>query len=324
MLMKAAVYAHYGPPEVLTLCELPRPEPRDDEVRIAVRATTATAGCGIMRRGDTVMARVLLGLFRPRRRFQILGTELCGTVDRVGRRVTCFRTGDRVFGFTGFSVGAYGEYVCLREDASIALAPDGVTDLEAASLVDGPSTSLYFLRDRARIGAGTRIAIVGASGGVGTAAVQLARHLGARVTAICSGRNAELVRSLGADEVVDYQKEDFTVGGPRFDVVFDAVGKSSYLGARRCLAAGGMYLTTVGGAGAYVLDAWSRLFARRRFVFGMSIEKREALREVAALIRAGVLRPVIDRQYRLAEVAEAHRYVETGRKRGNVVISVTA
>src|SRR5688572_7244022 len=202
MIMKAAVYARYGPPEVLTLCDLPRPEPRDDEVRIAIRATTATAGCGLMRRGDTLMARLLLGLLRPRRRFRILGTELCGTVDRVGRRVTRFRRGDRVFGFTGLSLGAYGEYVCLREDASIALAPEGMTDLEAASLVDGPTTSLYFLRDRARLGPGMRVAIVGASGGIGTAAVQLARYFGAHVTAICSGKNAELVRSLGANDVV--------------------------------------------------------------------------------------------------------------------------
>jgi NADPH2:quinone reductase len=315
MMMKAAVYAHYGPPEVLTMCEVPRPEPRDHEVRIAIRATTATAGCGIMRRGDTAMARLLLGLRRPRRRFRILGTELCGTVDRVGPRVTRFRPGDRVFGFSGFSVGAYGEYLCLPEDASIAPAPEGVTDLEAASLVDGPTTSLYFLRDRARIGRGARIAIVGASGGVGTAAVQLARHFGAHVTAVSSGRNADLVRSLGAHDVVDHTLEDFTARGDRYDVVFDTVGKCSFASARRCLERDGSYLTTVGGAGAYLLDAWTRLFSRRPFVFGMSIHKHDALREVAGLVRAGVLRPVIDRRYRLAEVADAHRYVETGRKR---------
>lgn len=323
MMMKAAVYARYGPPEVLTLCEVPRPEPRDDEIRIAIRATTATAACGMMRRGDTAMARVVLGLRRPRRRFRILGIELSGTVDRVGRRVTRFRPGDRVFGFTGFAVGAYGEYVCLREDASLASAPDGVTDLEAASLVDGPTTSLYFLRDRARIGVGTRIAIVGASGSVGTAAVQLARHFGARVTAVCSGKNADFVRSLGASDVVDYELEDFTVRGNRYDVVFDTVGKCGFGSARRCLEESGSYLTTVGGVGAHLLDTGTRLFSRKRFVFGMSVEKRDALREVAALTGAGVLRPVIDRQYRLAEVAEAHRYVESGRKRGNVVISVT-
>lgn len=322
MMMKAAVYARYGPPEVLTLCDVPRPEPRHDEVRVAVRATTATAACAMMRRGDRAMTRIVLGLCRPRRRFRILGVELAGTVDRVGRDVTRFRPGDRVFGFTGFSVGAYGEYVCLREGASIACAPEGVTDLESASLVDGPTTSLYFLRDRARVGGGTRIAIVGASGSIGTAAVQLARHFGARVTAVCSGKNAELVRSLGANDVVDYQTEDFTLRGDRYDVVFDTVGKCSFARARHCLEEGGSYLTTVGGLGAYALDGWSRRFSRERFVFGMSIEKREALREVAELTRAGVLRPVIDRQYRLAEVADAHRYVESGRKRGNVVISV--
>jgi NADPH:quinone reductase-like Zn-dependent oxidoreductase len=322
MLMKAAMYSRYGAPEVLAMAEVARPEPRDDEVRIAIRATTATAACGLMRRGDTAMARMVLGVLRPRRRFRILGTELAGVIDAVGSKVTRFRPGDRVYGFTGMKAGAYAEYVCLSETASIAPAPAGVSDFEAATLVDGPTTALYFLRDRAHLLPGARLAIVGASGSIGTAAVQIARYLGAHVTAVCSGKNAELVRSLGAHEVVDYTLRDYTAQGHRYDVVFDTVGKSAFRQASRCLVDGGTYLVTVGGLSVMVLDLLTRGFSRTRLSFGFSVEKREALRVVATLTEAGVLRPVIDRQYPLAQVAEAHRYVETGRKRGNVVLAV--
>ena len=324
MKMHAAVYERYGSPEVVEVVEIERPEPRANEVRIAVGATTVTAACTMMRRGDTAMARVFLGLFRPRRRFRRLGLELCGTVDAVGARVTRFKPGDRVFGFTGFAPGACADFLCLREEASIARAPDGLTDLEAASLVDGATTALYFLRDRARVGKGTRVAIIGASGGIGSSAVQVARHLGATVTAVCSGRNADLVRSLGAHDVVDYTREDVTCGPQRFDVVFDAVGKTTFGHARRCLVDGGVFATAVGGFGAYLLDAWTRWFSRTRFVFGMSVEKRAALADVTAMVREGALRPLIDRRYALAEVRDAHRYVESGRKRGAVVIAIAA
>jgi NADPH2:quinone reductase len=320
-LMKAVVCPRYGAPEVLALREVPRPEPRDDEVRIAIRATTVTAACGMMRRGDTLVARLVLGLLRPRRRFRIMGLELCGVIESVGRKVTRFKAGDRVFGFAGFRPGTYAEYICLPETASLAPAPEGLTDLQAASLVDGPTTALFFLR-RAGIAAGKRVAIVGASGSVGSAAVQLAHHRGAQVTAVCSGRNAELVRGLGANEVVDYTRDDYSARGVRYDIVFDAVGQSSYRAARRCLVDGGVYAVTVGGLGVYVMDLWTRWFSRKRFLFGMSVEKTAALREVAELTRAGVLKPVIDRAYPLGDLPAAHRYVETGRKRGNVVVAV--
>lgn len=324
MQMRAAVYERYGPPSVLEVRDVRAPEPRDHEVRIRVAATTATAACQMMRRGDTLMARVVLGLFRPRRRFRVLGIEIAGTVDRVGRRVTRFEPGDRVFGFTGFGSGGYAQYVCLREDASLAPAPAGLSHEEACSLVDGPTTGLYFLRDRARLRAGERIAIVGASGSLGTAAVQLARHFGAEVTAVCSGRNAELVRSLGAHHVVDYTREDYAARPDAYEVVFDTVGASSFSHARRCLSPRGRYLVTVGGLELFLRDAWSRVFGRQKLVFGMSVEKKAALAEVAELALRGALRPVIDRRYPLAEIAEAHRYVETGRKRGNVVIAIGA
>jgi NADPH:quinone reductase-like Zn-dependent oxidoreductase len=325
MHMKAVVYERYGAPSVLEVCDLPVPEPRDHEVRVAIRATTATAACQLMRRGDSLAARLVLGLFRPRRRFRVLGIEIAGTVDRVGSRVTRFNPGDRVFGFTGFGSGGYAEFVCLGEHASLAHAPEGLTDEEACSLVDGPTTALYFLRDRARLRAGERVAVVGASGSVGTAAVQIARHFGAEVTGVCSGRNAELVRSLGAHHVVDYTRDDFAARRDAYDIVFDTVGASSFSRARRCLSPGGRYLITVGNLPQlYVLDAWSRVLGSKKLVFGMSVEKKGALAEVSELVAQRALRPVIDRRYGLDQIADAHSYVETGRKRGNVVIAVSA
>jgi NADPH:quinone reductase-like Zn-dependent oxidoreductase len=322
MQMKAAVYEQYGAPSVLELRELPAPEPRDHEVRVAIAATTVTAACQMMRRGDTLVARIVLGWFRPRARFRVLGIEIAGTVERVGRRVTRFRPGDRVFGFTGFHAGGCAEFVCLDQNASLARAPEGVSDQEACSLVDGPTTALYFLCDRARLCAGQRVAIIGASGSIGTAAVQIARHLGAEVTAVCSGRNAELVRSLGAHHVVDYTREDYAARGERYDVVFDTVGASTFARARRCLTPTGRYLITVGGPELYLRDAWSRLFGSQKLVFGMSVEKKRSLPIVSELVARGALRPVIDRRYPLTQIAQAHAYVETRRKRGNVVIEV--
>ncbi len=321
MSMKAVVYDHYGPPEVLQVRNVPKPQPKADEVLVAIGATTVTSACGMMRRGDTVLSRLVLGLLRPRRRFRVLGTEFAGTIEAVGSSVTRFRPGDRVFGFTGFNVGGYAEYVCLRETASLALAPPRVTHHEASTLVDGPTTALFFL-ERAGLKRGDKLAIVGASGSVGTAAVQLARHFGAEVTAVCSGANAELVRSLGAQHVIDYTKDDYTAGGERFDMVFDTVGKSSFSAARRALVPGGRYLLTVGGLWVPVRSLWSRLFEARQLVFGMSVEKREALQRIREFVADGVLKPVIDRSYELGAIAEAHRYVETGRKRGNVVVTV--
>jgi NADPH:quinone reductase-like Zn-dependent oxidoreductase len=324
MQMKAAVYERYGSPSVLEVRELLAPEPRDHEVRVAIRATTVTAACQMMRRGDTLVARLVLGLLRPRLRFRVLGLEIAGTVERVGRGVTRFRPGDRVFGFTGFGAGGCAQFVCLRETASLALAPEGVSDQEACSLVDGPTTALYFLRDRARLRAGERVAIIGASGSIGTAAVQIARHFGAEVTAVCSGRNAELVRSLGAHQVVDYTRADYAARGETYDIVFDTVGTSSFSHARRCLSRNGRYLITVGGPELYLRDAWSRMFGSQKLVFGMSVEKKQALAMVSELVAQGALRPVVDRRYSLAQIAEAHEYVETRRKRGNVVIDVCA
>lgn len=321
--MQAVVYRAYGGPEVLGLEDVEKPEPRDHEVRVKVFATTATAACGLMRRADNLTARLVLGLRRPRPRFRVMGIELAGEIDSVGAAVSRFRKGDKVFGFAGFSAGAYAQYVCISERGSLAPMPRRLTYEEAVSLVDGPTTALYFLRDRACLARGQRILIIGASGSIGTAAIQLARHFGADVTAVCSGANAELVTSLGACEVIDYTREDFTESDRAWDIVFDTVGKSSFSRCKRVLARNGRYLITVGPLlGLYLRDAWSRFFGRKKLVFGMSVEKKDALHEVLQLVEAGRLRPVIDRRYAMSDIVDAHRYVDTGRKKGNVIIQV--
>lgn len=320
--MKAAVYEQYGAPEVLQVKTIPKPVLRERDVLVRVSATTVTSACGLMRRGDTFMSRLVLGPCRPWPRFRVLGIEIAGVIEAIGERVTRFKVGDRVFGFTGFGSGGYAEYVRLREDASLALAPPGLTDEEAVTLVDGPTTALFFLRDRGGLRPGERVAIFGASGSIGTASIQIARHLGAEVTAICSGANAELASSLGAHHVIDYTKEDYAAAGERFDVVFDTVGKSSFATAKQALRPGGRYCITVGGLWLPIRAQLSRVFDRRRMIFGYSVEKKAALREVCELVERGVLKPVIDRRYALEGIAEAHRYVDTGRKRGNVVVTV--
>jgi len=322
--MRAAIYRRYGPPEVIEIRTLMKPVPKAGEIRVRIEATTVTAACGMMRRGDTLMARLVLGLLSPRKRFQVAGIEFAGTVESVGSSVERWHPGDRVFGFAGFNAGAYGEYCCFPESASLAPMPEGLEFGQAASLVDGPTTALYFLRDLAQVKEGEQVLIIGASGSVGGAAVQVARALGARVTGVCSGSNFELVRSLGADTVVDYTQEDFTQRSDRYDVIFDAITNTTFSKCRGSLASGGRYLPTVPRVRDYLLMFWTKVLGKRRVLCGMSVEKRGALVDVTALIARGALRPTIDRRYPLEEIADAHRYVDTGRKKGNVVIDMSA
>lgn len=321
--MRAAVYTRFGPPEVLGVRLVARPEPRPEEIRVRVVATTVTSACTMMRRGDTLLARAVLGPLRPRRRFHILGIEFAGVVDRVGDAVVQWQRGDRVFGFAGFNAGAYAEYLCVRGSASVAHIPGDLDFAEAASLVDAPTTALYFLSDLAGVTAGDRVLVIGASGSVGGAAVQVARHLGAEVTGVCSTANVDLVRSLGAHRVIDYSREDFTKGEHVYDVIFDAVSKSGFAACKGCLSPAGRYLPTVARARDYLLMAWTAVRGGKRVVCGMSVEKRDALGVVIELLANASLRPVIDRRYTLEGIAEAHRYVDSGRKRGNVVIEVS-
>jgi NADPH:quinone reductase-like Zn-dependent oxidoreductase len=319
--MRAIEYRRYGSPDVLTLVDVPKPTPRDDEVLIRVRATTATAADALMRRGETLQGRLVLGLLRPRKRFRIMGIEVAGEVEQVGRAVRRFAPGQRVFGFCGFSLGGYAEYCCLRETASLTAIPEGMTYEDAAALVDGVTTAIFFF-ELARLQRDERVLVIGASGSVGSAAVQVAAHRGAVVTGVCSGRNRELVESLGALDVIDYTRQEFTETGRTWDVIFDTVSKATFRQAKRALADGGRYLPTIGGLGTFVRSAWSRPMHRKKLVFGMSIEKHAELRQLVQLVVEGAVRPVIDRRYPLEDLALAHAYVDTGRKRGNVVIHI--
>lgn len=318
--MKAVVHTEFGPADVLALKEVAKPVPGDDDVLIRVHATTVTTAECLMRRGRPLWGRAIIGFRRPRKKMRVLGLELAGEIESVGKDVRRFKQGDQVFGFTGFQVGANAEYTCMRENASLAVKPGNTTYEEAAAAVDGATTALFFL-DKAGIRGGQKVLVNGASGSIGTYAVQLAKHFGAEVTGVCGGRNVELVRSLGADKVIDYTKEDFTDTGERYDVIFDTVGKSSFSRCRGALTESGRYASTTGLLN-YVLSAWTFIVGGRRVVSGMSVDKRKALVFLKGLIEAGTLKIVIDRTYPLDRIAEAHRYVEQGHKRGNVVVSV--
>ncbi|MFI6901763.1 NAD(P)-dependent alcohol dehydrogenase [Nonomuraea sp. NPDC050394] len=318
--MRAAVYSRFGPPEVLTLRQVPKPEPRDDEVLIRVRAMTVTSAECAMRRGEPLWGRVVLGFRRPRRRMRTLGTELAGEIERVGAKVTRFRPGDEVFAFTGFRLGGNAEYVCLPQRASLAPKPVNLGFEEAAAAVDGASTALYFLR-RSGLRRGHKVLVYGASGSIGTYAVQLAKHFGAHVTAVCGPANAAFVTGLGADAVVDYTKEDYGGRGELYDIVFDTLGKSSFSQARPALTRDGRYASTTGLRSTF-LSLATAMSRGRKVVTGMSIDKNDSLPFLKNLIEAEELRVVIDRRYTFDQLAEAHRYVETGHKRGNVVVTI--
>lgn len=324
--MKAIVYTQYGSPDVLRLQEVEKPAPKDGEVLIRVHATTVTSGdCNI--RGFTFvpagfgfLARLMFGLRKPNK--TILGIELAGQIEAVGKGVTRFKPGDAVFGIDGSRLGAYAEYKCMPETAGLAPKPANLTYEEAAAIPNGALTALTFLRNMVHLRPGQKILIVGASGSVGSAAVQLARYYGADVTGVCSGANAALVLSLGADRVIDYTQEDFTKNGQTYDLIFDTVGKTSFAGCRSSLAPHGLYLAGAGGLKEMAQAAWTSRSRGQRVFAGVSSERQEDLAFIKELVEAGALKPVIDRCYPLEETAEAHRYVDRGHKKGNVVIRV--
>ncbi len=322
--MKAAVYTRYGPPDVLEIRDVARPFPADNEVLVRILAATVSAADWRMRKADPFLARFMNGLWRPRK-VQILGIEFAGIVESVGKAVTRFGEGDEVFGSPGFRFGAHAEYACLPEDALLALKPVNMAFEEAAAVLFGGTSALHFLR-KAKIHAGQKVLIYGASGSVGVFAVQLAKHLGASVTAVCSTANLELVKSLGADEVVDYTREDFSRAGRVYDVVLDTVGKSGFARSLGSLKRGGFYVR-VGGSGrllAMLGDAikatWISTTGTVKVIGGVAGGSLEDLSYLKGLIEAGKLRTVIDRRYSLDQIAEAHRYVEAGHKKGHVVI----
>ena len=322
--MKAVVQDRYGPPEVLRIEEVERPVPKDDEVLIRVRASTVTQTDTHARRADLFLWRLVFGLRRPRSR--TLGVELAGVIEAVGSAVGQFKVGDEVFGHPSTLFGAHAEYVCVSERAALAHKPAGMSFEDAAAVCDGASQALDTLR-QADVREGRRLVIYGASGSLGTAAVQLAKHFGAHVTAVCGTDHVELVRSLGADEVVDYRQQDFTKNGQTYDAIIDAVGKYSFRRGRRSLKPGGVYVATDGGR--FMVETIALLVATRwvgskRVRSGIGRRRKEDVLFLKELIEAGEFRAVVDRRYPMDQAVEAHRYVEAWHKAGNVVLTIAA
>jgi len=326
--MKAIVYTQYGPADVLHLQEVEKPTPKDNEVLIKVHATSVTAGdCNA--RGFTFvppgfgfLARLAFGFRKPKQ--PILGVELSGEIVEAGKDVRRFKKGDLVFGISQ-KYGAYAEYICMAEDACLTLKPAYLTWEEAAAIPFGANTALYFVRDMAKLQPGQKILIIGASGCTGVYAVQLAKYYGAEVTGVCSTRNLEMVRTLGADHVIDYTQEDFTQNGQTYDVILDMVpGKSSFGRDQSSLKPNGLYLAGAGGIEAFAQMAWTGLTGGKKVLAGVAPDRAEGLLFLKELLEAGKLKPVIDRCYPLEQTAEAHRYADTGHKRGSVVITITA
>lgn len=323
--MQAAVLERYGPPEVFRIADIPEPAPAENEVLVRVHASIATPADCAFRSADPFIVRFFAGLLRPRT--PVSGTGLAGEVVAVGPSETRFKPGDTVFGSSDMEAGAYARYVAVPKSGALALKPGSLSHAEAVGLAYGFLTAMPFLRDEARLQPGQRILINGASGSVGYVAVQIAKHMGADVTAVCSTRNVDLVRSFGADKVIDYTHEDFTKARGAYDVIFDAVGKSSFARCKPALKPGGIYLTTVPSFGILIAMLTTRNARGKRGKLATTglrtaEEKVKDLHLMVDYVEAGALRPVIDRHYPLARIAEAHRYVETGHKVGDVIIDI--
>jgi NADPH:quinone reductase-like Zn-dependent oxidoreductase len=321
--MKAAVRTSYGPPEVVRISTVEKPAPKDNEVLVKVHATTVNrTDCGL-RAAKPFLYRFFTGLTRPRR--TVLGTEFAGDIEAVGAGVTSFQVGERVFGFSGTLFGAHAEYLSIPQDGLLATMPANLTYDQAAAGTEGSQYALTGIR-AAKIRSGQAVLVYGATGAIGSAAVQLVKHLGAKVTAVCDTDNLELVKGLGADRVIDYTAEDFTKDEQRYDVVIDAVGKSSFGRCKRLLQPRGIYLSTDLGPLSQnpVLALLTPLLRGRKVKFPIPAQRdqREIASHLRELLESGAFKPLIDRRYPLDQIVEAYRYVETGRKLGNIVISV--
>ncbi len=317
--MKAIELTKYGAPEFLQMTEVEKPSPKDNEILIKIHATSVSSGDARMRRADPYIIRLIFGFKRPRK--AVLGVVVAGEIEAVGNSVSNYHVGDQVFGSSGMNFGAHAEYVVVKEDAVLAQKPANITYEEAAAIPFGATASMHFLRI-AKIQQGQKVLIYGASGALGTMAVQLAKNYGAEVTAVCSTSNIELMKSLGADEVIDYTKEDFTKNGKIYDVIFDTVGKSSIRKALRSLKKEGQLLLASAGIGTIIGGSIRSMFMSKKIVSGVIKETTEDMNFFKQEIENGKLKAVIDRIYTLKQIVEAHTYVDQGHKKGNVVIAI--
>jgi NADPH:quinone reductase-like Zn-dependent oxidoreductase len=328
--MKAIKWTKYGSPDDLQLMVVPKPNPKDDEILVKVHATTVTAGDSEMRRMKlplllSLPMRLYVGLLKPTR-ITILGQELAGVVEAVGKNVKLFKEGDEVFGTTGFRFGAYAEYICLHGDPNemqgvLAIKPENMTYEEAAAVPTAGFEAYHFLR-KANIQGGQKVLIVGAGGSIGTFSVQLAKYFGAEVTGVDSTGKLDLLRSIGADHVIDYTQKDFTKNGVTYDVIIDVVGKRPFLRRLKSLKQNGYYFLANAGLFHIVTGIWTSMTSNKKVVIESASQKKADLLFLKELIEAGKIGAVIDRTYPLEQIADAHRYVDTGKKKGNVVISV--
>ncbi len=322
--MKAATYSTYGAPEVVSITEVPTPTPSPNEVLIKVHATTVTTGDWRVRslnlpRGFGFMGRLIFGISKPRQ--PILGIELAGVIEAVGASVTRFKVGEAVIAFPDVAMGAHAEYRCMTEDGKLVRKPENLTFEEAASLMFGGTTALDIFR-RGKLKAGDTVLINGASGGVGASAVQLAKHAGAHVTAVCSAANLDFVRSLGADQVIDYGREDFMTQNKKYDVVVDIAGTAPFAKAKPVLNDGGRLLVVLGTLAGLFSVLWAALTSNKKVISGPVTVTPDDLQTLANLAQSGVLKPVIAKRFAFVDIVEAHRLVDSGHKRGSVVVTV--
>lgn len=317
--MKAIVYQEYGPPEVLKLKEVTKPVPKENEIQIKIYATSVSSGDCRIRKANPFAVRFFFGLLKPKR--EILGGVLAGEVVELGKYVSQFKKGDKIFGSTGVNFGAYAEYICLPETAVLAIKPDNISYEEAAAVPFGGLTSLYFL-NKANLQNGHKVLIYGASGAVGTAAIQLSKNFGADVTGVCSTSNLMMIKSLGADKVIDYTTADLTKLEETYDVIFDTVGKVSFSTIKRLLNKNGKIILAASGLSEIIQGLWTSMTGSQEVISGIIVEKLENINLLKGLIEQGKLKAVIDKSYLLEQVSAAHSYVEKGHKKGNVVITI--
>ncbi len=320
--MKVVTYNKYGPPGVLKIKEIKTPTPKDNEILIKIYATTVTAVDSIFRNGNQFFARLATGITKPKN--EVLGSEFAGEIEAIGKNVKLFKTGDYVFGALE---GSYCEYVCLPENDAVIKKPSNMNFNEAAAVPYGTLTALPFLRDTAKIKSGQKVLIIGASGGVGTAAVQLAKYFGTEVTGVCSTSNVDMVKSIGADKVIDYTKEDFTQTGDKYDIIFDTVGKSSFSNSKNSLTNNGIFITAVVSGTILFQMFWTSKFGSKKAKIAFTglrsaKEKNKDLIFIKKLVESEKIKSVIDKTYPLGQIAEAHDYVDKGHKKGNVVITI--